>query len=304
MKATRTVDCVDVAFEVAKLASLAGRTPPSSLSWPLALQPCSDRSKALAKANASCEMSFFCPAAVSSFVAPLGRHGGGRCSRRQAGKACERGFQLSNERLGFGIPRKGLGNAARTLLCKFETGSEGLTRRASSSSYSFDSLSISPYNFSALCLASSTASAAFLAASSSSEILACDLAIAALRFCRAGESCLDRNLRSARLAFGERVSFPRLLHFCLHRSKLLRTLEVLVVFEPVQDLCQIALWRGRRLLRWPCSSLAVSTWDLGCSGRRARSAVGLRSPTTPTTACWRTTNVRGHNGCKSSHKTH
>ena len=96
-------------------------------------------------------------------VAHLGRHRGWRCSRQQAGKACESGFQLSNE----------------------EIGSEGLVRRASSSSYSFDSLSISPCNFSAFCLASSTASAAFWAASSSSEILACDLAIAALRFCRA-----------------------------------------------------------------------------------------------------------------------
>ena len=160
-------------------------------------------------------------------------------------------------------------NAARTLLCKLETGSGGLVRRASSSSYSFDSLSISPCLLHCL--------GCFLGCLFQLGDLGLRLGHRGLAILEGRESCLDRNIGSSGLAFGELVSFP-----CLHGRKLLRILEVLVFFEPVQDLCQIVLWRGRRLLRWPRSSLAISTWDLGCSGRRALSAVGLRSPATPT----------------------
>ena len=99
-----TVDCVDVAFEIAKLASLARRPPPSLLSWPLALpranlqRPLEGPGKGQRLVR---DVLLFGPAAVP-------RLGGRRCSRQQAGKACESSFQLSDERLGFGIPRKGL----------------------------------------------------------------------------------------------------------------------------------------------------------------------------------------------------
>ena len=109
MEAIRTVDCVDVAFEMAKLASFARRTPPSSPSWPLALPRADPAATARRPKGQRFVRNVLLFVRLQFLVvAHLGRHRGRRYSRQQAGKACERGFQLSDKRLVFGIPRKGL----------------------------------------------------------------------------------------------------------------------------------------------------------------------------------------------------